>query len=354
MQAPVTVAVPVAPNLTTTAIGRTRVEDRTPGLAFERDGLTARVAPFAVVGVIVVLASMPSVPPDRAGVLLLAVAAAAAAICSALFLPFHRLPVFAETLTPLFGVLGVALLRHAAGGAASGLVPAFGLSIVWVALYGTRRDALVIVAACIAVTVLPILLFGAPDYPAQEWQQIVINGSIGLLVGLTVNVLMTRIRRLLDQVELLASTDGLTGLANRRTLDAALSVELERARRSGRPISFVLLDLDHFKAYNDEHGHQGGDELLRSAGIAWRNAVRPFDTIARYGGEEFALILPLCAPDEARAAADRLRAAVPLGQTASAGVATWTGEESANSLVARADAAMYRAKGAGRNRTVAA
>ena len=354
MHAHVSRGVPVAHNLATTAARNIGAEARTPGLAFERDGLTARVAPFAVVGVIVVLASMPSVSPDRAGVMLLAAAAAAAAICSALFLPFQRLPAFAETLTPLFGVLGVALLRHAAGGAESGLVPAFGLSIVWVALYGTRRDALVIVAACIAVTVLPILLFGAPDYPAQEWQQIVINGSIGLLVGLTVNGLMTRIRRLLDQVELLAGTDGLTGLANRRTLDAALSVELERARRSGRPISFVMLDVDHFKAYNDEHGHQAGDDLLRSLGLAWRSAMRPFDTIARYGGEEFACILPLCERDAARAAADRLRDSVPLGQTVSAGVATWTGAELADALVARADAALYRAKGAGRNRTIAA
>jgi diguanylate cyclase (GGDEF)-like protein len=115
-----------------------------------------------------------------------------------------------------------------------------------------------------------------------------------------------------------------------------------------------MLDLDRFKAFNDAHGHPAGDRLLADTADAWRPIMRATDTLARYGGEEFAALLPHSDHAGAAAVVERLLAAVPLGQTASAGIAMWDGAESAAALLARADAALYEAKNAGRARAVTA
>jgi diguanylate cyclase (GGDEF)-like protein len=116
----------------------------------------------------------------------------------------------------------------------------------------------------------------------------------------------------------------------------------------------VLLDLDHFKRYNDERGHQAGDAFLRETAMTWRMQLRVTDFLARYGGEEFAALLLECPPDEALQILDRLRAATPEGETCSAGLAYWDGSESPESLVGRADVALYEAKRSGRDRVVSA
>ena len=156
---------------------------------------------------------------------------------------------------------------------------------------------------------------------------------------------------LLARLALLASTDDLTGLPNRRAVDADLDRLLAQARRSGDPVAIALLDIDHFKAYNDRFGHQGGDRLLKAAATAWRRELRGGDLIGRWGGEEFLVLLPACDADAALLAADRLRAALPDGLTCSAGVAVWDGAEPPIDLIARADAALYGAKERGRDRT---
>lgn|GEM_PF-2370608 len=163
-----------------------------------------------------------------------------------------------------------------------------------------------------------------------------------------------QISELVDQLQDLARIDGLTGIPNRRTFDETLAVEVDRASRSGRPLSLVMLDLDHFKRFNDAHGHQAGDRFLVETAAAWKDELRPSDVIARYGGEEFVVILPDCPSEAALKVASRLRADVPSGQTVSAGVATWIAGESGAEIVGRADAALYRAKAAGRDRAVAA
>ena len=165
--------------------------------------------------------------------------------------------------------------------------------------------------------------------------------------------------RLVERLERQASEDPLTNLANQRAFHLACGRELSRSARDGRPISIVALDLDHFKAINDAHGHPYGDEVLRRAARALVEIVRPHDTVARMGGEEFALLLPDTDGEEARAIAERARAAVasvvvpgrPL--TASAGIASHAGAHAAlERLLAHADRALYRAKAAGRDRTV--
>ena len=154
--------------------------------------------------------------------------------------------------------------------------------------------------------------------------------------------------QLLAQVEALARTDALTGVANRRVWDEELPRELGRSLRTGDPLCVAIMDLDHFKRYNDTHGHQGGDRLLKETAAAWRNTVRSTDLLARYGGEEFALLAPSCPLEDVGFLADRLRSAVPGGATVSIGVAAWDGQESADELVARADSALYAAKRAAR------
>ena len=633
-------------------IGNPRFEDiRRP---FERTGLFRRVLPFAGVGALagVLTANAPeSSQPE------LVVAATGAtfvvAVTMAAWLSTARLPGWLDVVPPLIAVLGIALIRHGGGGAASGVIPVYALVVVWVALYGTGRQIVIIVGAASLATVIPIVAFGPPQYPESEWRLAVIDGAIGLLVGLTVNQLVTRLRaaadldrrrlaalaeaearrqamieaandaivtvmgdgtivdvnraalelfggdrptligenlvttlatederdllrRALDQgmtdagqsaarrvrvgfrrldgaivqaelslgvvrdergwtihafardvtelvavegererelndlgallavgremgrsealgtvreaicaaaltvsdaaavvllephgrdfvvtssagrhvgldrigmqeqsvvattfasgmplfigrirgdsrvsarasaisgaraaywqpiraqsgsagvliavwdqeletlaprverllnivasqaevalelaalverLESLAHLDPLTGLANRRTLDASLAAELDRASRSGCPLSLVMLDLDHFKAYNDQHGHPAGDALLVAAAQAWQRELRPSDVLVRYGGEEFTAVLPDCKRADALVVAERLRRAMPRGSTVSAGIATACAGEDPASLVARADAALYRAKQAGRDRTVAA
>jgi diguanylate cyclase (GGDEF)-like protein/PAS domain S-box-containing protein len=159
---------------------------------------------------------------------------------------------------------------------------------------------------------------------------------------------------LLGRVEAMARTDQLTGLANRRAWEEELRREVSRCRREGGRFAVALLDIDRFKDFNDAHGHQAGDELLREAAISWRMGLRLTDFIARYGGEEFAILLPGCPPADAAAVVERVRSATPMGQTCSAGIATWDGQEPAESVVGRADEALYAAKESGRDRTALA
>jgi two-component system cell cycle response regulator len=167
--------------------------------------------------------------------------------------------------------------------------------------------------------------------------------------------------RLYEQAERLATTDGLTGLVNRRTFNAQLERRLREAQRYGRPLSLVLLDIDHFKKVNDGHGHPAGDAVLRGVARIAQSQARDADIVARYGGEEMALVLPETDARGALAIAERIRLAVekaqhpteagPLRVTLSAGVATWPGGgELPEDLVASADKALYRAKQSGRNR----
>lgn len=168
--------------------------------------------------------------------------------------------------------------------------------------------------------------------------------------------------RLYDSVQEQAKKDALTGLNNRGEFQRQLKAELERARRYGRSVSLLMLDVDHFKIVNDSYGHQAGDEVLRALASRLRIENRPVDGAARYGGEEFVVILPETAAEGAVALAERLRAAVAeagvpiaggrtIPVTVSIGVATFPSDGgSGTALIAAADAALYAAKAGGRNR----
>ena len=178
--------------------------------------------------------------------------------------------------------------------------------------------------------------------------------AVTLVLGVLAIMLALRTlkanRALLTGMQQLAREDALTGAINRRGLDDVVPVEFARARRSGQPLTFVMIDLDHFKRYNDRRGHPAGDAVLRGAAQAWLKQLRPTDILARYGGEEFTLVLPGTDAKQAEQLVDRLRAPVPDRQTFSAGIATWDGYETATEVLHRADAALLQAKKAGRNR----
>jgi diguanylate cyclase (GGDEF)-like protein len=184
----------------------------------------------------------------------------------------------------------------------------------------------------------------------------IVLGSVVLflLVVLPMAGLVAKVQDQAAQLAALAHNDGLTGIPNRRAWDLELPREMARVRRSGGRLDVALLDLDHFKGYNDDHGHQGGDRLLKEAAAAWQTRMRRTDLLARYGGEEFAVLLRDGTQAEAVMVLDDLRAVMPAGQTFSAEIAEWDGHERPERLVGRADRALYEAKHAGRNRIVVA
>ena len=179
---------------------------------------------------------------------------------------------------------------------------------------------------------------------------------------------MTEQKDLQDKLASLATTDGLTGLANRRAFDERLADEWARARRDGTQLSLLLIDVDHFKKFNDHYGHLAGDGCLRALGrILSAHAKRPADLAARYGGEEFAVLLPNTGPEGCAEVGEGIRQALhdlamlhaqsPPSRlvTASVGGATSLPSQTtrtASTLVAAADRALYAAKDSGRDRLV--
>ncbi|HYK12170.1 MAG TPA: diguanylate cyclase [Gemmatimonadales bacterium] len=186
------------------------------------------------------------------------------------------------------------------------------------------------------------------------------GGEVGRLTEVF-NHMVGRIREGRDALQKLSVTDGLTGLYNRRRLMETLDVEAERSERGAGPFSVLMVDVDHFKKYNDTHGHQAGDEVLtRVAGIL-KEVTRQVDCAARYGGEEFLVLLPQTAMDGAAEVAERLRTRLKATGangggdpvTVSVGVAEFPKNgDTTQSVIAAADAALYRAKADGRDRVV--
>lgn len=165
----------------------------------------------------------------------------------------------------------------------------------------------------------------------------------------------------------MAYTDSLTGVYNRRYMSAHLDRSIMEIAQSPKPVSVVMFDIDHFKSVNDTYGHASGDEVLKELAKRVSNSIRDFDMLARYGGEEFTLVMPNTKPDVAHMVAERIRNVIantpfaipggqaPLSVTISLGVATTMDPmEVADSLIGRADEALYEAKKSGRNKVISA
>ncbi|AYC31909.1 GGDEF domain-containing protein [Pseudomonas cavernae] len=167
--------------------------------------------------------------------------------------------------------------------------------------------------------------------------------------------------RLIIDSEQHANLDTLTGSFNRRWLEHVFERESTRCAFNGQPLSMLMIDVDHFKPYNDQHGHLAGDYALCLVAHTLRSQLRPKDSLVRYGGEEFVTLLPEIASDEGRSIGERLRQSLELvpnfyspvgvlpGVTVSIGLAQMRAQDSLQSLIARADSALYQAKQQGRN-----
>jgi diguanylate cyclase (GGDEF)-like protein len=194
------------------------------------------------------------------------------------------------------------------------------------------------------------LLADGLDGDLSAWPVVVVgSGLLSLLVLARMAGLLTVVRAQAVQLATLARSDGLTGVPNRRSWDFELARACQAAREEGWPLTVVLLDLDHFKAYNDVHGHPAGDRLLKEATAAWSQHLNRGEVLARVGGEEFALLFPQHDDESARVRVLELLALTPSGQTFSAGVATWQEGTEPSVVVAAADRALYKAKRSGRN-----
>lgn len=218
---------------------------------------------------------------------------------------------------------------------------------LWVALYAFHFFTWRAAAAHLAwVGVAYAGMLTYQHYRAGPGQWLFVLGTAGV-AGAFVASLNAEVRRS-------ARTDALTGLANRRAWEELILREVARADRTQRPLCVALIDLDNFKSLNDEQGHLAGDRFLQRAASAWQHAVRRSDVLTRFGGDEFAVLLPDTDPGRAAEALERLRAATPDEVRFSAGLAPWRPGDRGDDLVARADAALYEAKGLGKGRTVIA
>jgi diguanylate cyclase (GGDEF)-like protein len=283
------------------------------------------------------------VPVVAAAAVTLAIAAVAVGV------PTRRLPPWAPCALSFGYLLAYVLLRIAGG--PSGVAPMVLLPVFWLGLYGTGRQLGCLLAAIALVSLGPLALAGGPAYPATSWRAAVLFIAVSAVVGATVHALVAHARaqdrerdRLLERLDVLAHTDPLTGIANRRAWEAELDRGLARGRRTGEPVSVAMLDIDSFKAVNDVYGHPGGDSLLVELARAWTETLRPDDILARIGGDEFAVLMPACTEHEAGYVVERLRAGMPGAHSCSAGLATWDRTEPADRLISRADAALYDAK----------
>jgi two-component system cell cycle response regulator len=225
---------------------------------------------------------------------------------------------------------------------------------------------------------LPILAITEPDNNARMLRGLEIGVNDFLIRPIDKNELLARARtqvrkrryteRLRDNVQMsieMAITDALTGLFNRRYMESHLGTLIEQAAARGRPLSALVLDIDYFKAINDSHGHDAGDDVLRDFALRIKRSIRGIDLACRYGGEEFVIVMPETDMAVAAMVAERLRrriAAEPFAiaqgsrqipVTISIGIAGLRGkDDSAAALLKRADQALYRAKRDGRNRVV--
>ncbi|MBF0310478.1 MAG: diguanylate cyclase [Magnetococcales bacterium] len=203
------------------------------------------------------------------------------------------------------------------------------------------------------------LQLGAVDYIAKPFHDAIVRARIQTHLGL---------KRKMDLLERMVCLDGLTEIPNRRSYDQTLEAEWNRAMREGRPLTLIMMDVDHFKLYNDHYGHAGGDLCLQRVARALAGCLhRPGDFVARYGGEEFVAVLPGSDAEGALQVGEQFRRAITALELphARSGTAAWltlslgaatvtpTAQNSPDALQKAADAMLYRAKADGRNRVLA-
>jgi diguanylate cyclase (GGDEF)-like protein len=323
----------------------------TRGRPLDGEGVLLRCLPWLAAGLLA-CTFLPLLSDWPSSGDLIALALVPVIIGSALLLPWERLPAWTQAVPALLPFVMVAVVRSSHESVTAAYTPVVLLPMIWFAFYGTRKQLLVSVLGLGVTLAVPSPAFDG--YPALEPLAAGFWMAVAGIVGFSINELVLQRERLQAQLGTMARTDALTGLPNRRAWDEALDRELARAHRGQSPVCVALLDLDHFKEFNDLNGHPAGDIHLKEAASLWSSRLRSADLIARYGGEEFAVLLTGSDAAQGREVIESLRASVPREESVSAGIAQWNGSESGAELVVRADRALYEAKRLGRDRTIAA
>ena len=325
----------------------------TRGRPLEGNGAGLRLLPWVGSGVLA-FALLPLLPDPFSPANVIAGLLIPVSVAFALLPRWERHPPWMQALPCLLPFVMIGLVRGSNESPAAAFSPVVLLPVFWFALYGTRPQLLVSVI-CVGITyAVPSPALDGGGYPATEAIAGVLWMVIAGVAGFTLSELVRQREVLAARLERTARTDALTGLPNRRAWDEELGREILHAGRTETPICVALLDLDHFKQFNDLNGHPAGDSHLKQVASLWRERLRSADLIARYGGEEFAVLLTATDAFQAQQVIELLRDTVPLEETVSAGVAEWDGSESGPELFARADTALYHAKRTGRDRTVLA
>ncbi|WCM95449.1 GGDEF domain-containing protein [Acidovorax sp. NCPPB 2350] len=288
------------------------------------------------------------------------------------------------TLLQILYAIACNAVAYAIGGQARGIALPILAVILMFGIFGLSPrqmlGVMVYAMAAFGTAIAAVELRGEPGHSAA------LSAAYGIMIAvvllgstfLTTRLQATReqlqrqkheLAQALEHIRELATHDELTGLLNRRHMLELMRLEQRRVARSGHPLVLALIDLDHFKAVNDTHGHAAGDRALQAFARAVRQSVRDSDVVSRWGGEEFVLMLCNTQPGDARALLERVREAVerlriahhgaeaaapaePLRITVSIGFALHALGETAEDTLERADKALYAAKAAGRNRTV--
>lgn len=305
-----------------------------------------RTAPFGLLGLAVTIAYLATfsdslTPAEVTAIVALGVSLVVLVVAT----PWDSLPAYLQLAVPVGVTTMIVLMQVFALPKEIHMAVLLVVPLFWTALYGTRGETMsmtvVVVGAIIALQALTQA--GVADVGVSGWTEaIALGGTVILIAYFTVT---SRAQ---------AGTDTLTGIANRREWDEILPLEVGRARRYAGGLIVAMIDLDHFKRFNDTRGHHEGDRHLAVCAAVWSRCLRETDVIARVGGEEFAVLLVGADVDDATRVLLRLADATPHGQTCSIGLARWDGREDAPTLMARADQALYAAKEAGRNRIAVA
>ena len=341
-----------------------RLSWRNPDGSFDAEadrGFAARILAylFGFGGLLLLLTLLFDGAPGRDEDSLGLVAAGAFLIAAFLILAYDRLPLSFLRAAPGIATLLVALTIYFAGPQASA---AYATYMAWVviaaALFLDTRLILAHGAVCVGAYAFVLSQLERSD-GLDELRVTMVAGTV-IVVALVMGGIATQLRQVLRRLEDAARTDSLTGLFNRRALEDAFDIELARAARGELGLGVVMLDLDGFKRFNDEHGHQAGDVALKRLSHVLVAGTRAIDHVGRIGGEEFAVLAPESGTAGTLAMAERLRRAVEVefsgtgGLTVSCGVASYPDDGAdRHALVGAADRALYAAKAAGRNRAMA-
>ena len=253
-------------------------------------------------------------------------------------------------LTRLLDVVSISVAMVSLHDVGNAVWAVYFINIVSVAHMLSARQ-MVIHVAWVAVNYVGFAFTTAALGHDVSWPYVVTVTVLLGFMGFNVSILAGGEQRLRDLIATMAVTDSLTGLPNRRKFHQAYPESLKEAIAKKVPLALMLIDVDHFKEINDRDGHPAGDDKLRDVAQALQGVMRRQDLVARYGGDEFIVVAPLTVRDEARMLAERLRqAAVACGASVSIGLAMFPDDARVdNALIEAADAALYRAKQAGRN-----